>query len=177
MIASKEVVMGVLARLHRQRHAHFAQYLSEVVGPSGLTLREAADALGVSPQRVSQLRSKGAKARKAEPFDLSAYPVLPQAPARPTRRAGVPPGVVETLVRLNAEAKGYRRGEDPARAKRFYRMVSTLHEQGISYRAIARTLGESERTFMRRLARWGVTSGMHSQPGLNVPARPKGERA
>jgi len=167
LIGGNDVLLEVLVRLHREQHAHLHQYAAAVVCPEGLTLRQAADGLGVSYQRVAQLRDKGIAQRAVNPYDLSGYP-MPGGKPRPMRRA-ISPDVVGDLKRMNADAKAYRRGDDPTKARRFYRLVERLHDEGISYRAIARTLGENQRVFSKRLARWGVTEGKHSQT-LTAPA-------
>lgn len=176
MIGGKQELLDTIATMHAERHAHLYQYIDAVVGPSALTLREAAAAMGVSHQRVAQLKEKGQEQKaRGTVFDLSRWPQAELRTPRPTRTS-VPPSMVARLRDMNAKAKAYRKGDDPREALAFYRLVGSLHAEGITYRAIARTLGEHPRSFTRRLARWGVTEGSHGRTALTVPAE-RGNKA
>lgn len=156
---------GDVDRLH--------QYIAVIVSPTGWTLREVGEALGCSYQRAAQLRNKGLRKRALSPLDLSNMPTPDERPARVVRQGALTGTVAERLRRLNRHAKGFRRGADPKAPLKFYALVANLHEQGFTYAEIARTLGENERQFVKRLARWGVTEGRHGQ-SLNVSATKEG---
>lgn len=172
----RRAVHEALQQLHKEQHPHLPQYVATVVSPSGLTLREAAAVMGISYQRVAQLRDRGLRQiSETGRLDLSWWPVLPPANPRAVRRQRPDKDLAKRLRILNATAKRYRPGQSTAIPLRFYRLVEELHDAGISYAAIARVLDENERVFIRRLARWGVTEGAHGRTKVVRPVQSEEE--
>ena len=169
-------VLSVLARLRAEDDPRFHQYLDSVTGGSGLLLRVVAERIGVSQQRVSQLRDVGRRQRKSgDHRDLSGlpFPTMNLGQDRRSYQRPVPVTVEKTLRELNVKAKAYKSGDDPAVALSFYNLVRELHRAGVSFNAIARAVGEEPKYFLRRVQRWGLTRSEPKNVRRAVPTRRK----
>jgi hypothetical protein len=171
-------VIANLARLRSEGDPRFHQYLDSVTGGSGLLLRIVAEGMGVSQQRVSQLRDIGRKQRRSgDHRDLSGlpFPTMNIGQDRRSYQRPVPPTTEQRLRELNAKAKAYKAGDDPTQALAFYDLVRELHRAGVSFNAIARSVGEEPKYFLRRVQRWGLTRSAPKNVRRTVPTRRKSE--
>jgi len=166
----RQAVLRAAAQMHREHHEGLPQYLHVATQKGGMSMRMFAEKLGITVQRVSQLRARGRKQIEAgQGMDLSWWPVPPEG-ERKTYNKPVPPSLEGRLREMNEEAKKYRTGVDPEAALAFYTLVRGLHDGGVSFNAIARACGESEIYFLRRVQRWGLTN-RNEKTQLAVPVR------
>lgn len=158
---SDAAVRATLPVLREAGDPRLPQYVLSLHRPDGWTLREIGDALGVSRERARQLETRAyQQIQGGVRHDLSDLPTYTRRNARRMTAvaSAMPPETVELLKTLNAGAQAYRKGHDIKPVQTFNKVVQNLLDAGVPMNEIARASGSSERTFRKRMTRYGIKS-------------------
>jgi lambda repressor-like predicted transcriptional regulator len=158
----------LLRQMRAARDPRFAATLI-VARMNGWTCQSLATALGVSRQAVDQLVARNSITAPGRIPEIPLPPVKPQPETKPPRRRLlVNEELAEELRRMQriaANVNGATPADAPERAVsvEFTAMLNALHEQGVSLKHLAKTLGVRFNSVASRLARHGYRDPYPSQ--------------
>lgn len=158
---SDAAVRATLPVLREAGDARLPQYVVALHRPDGWSLREIGDALGVSKERARQIEVRGleqiARGNRHDISDLPSYTRRKKRHATAVA-AAMPPETAALVRSLNEHAKQYRKGRDEQPILTLVRVTKNLIDAGVPMNEVARAAGSDERTYRRRMKRWGLTA-------------------